>query len=34
VIEGLLKATETEAVDGARKKDVSRRNEYTRRLSV
>jgi GntR family transcriptional regulator, hexuronate regulon transcriptional repressor len=34
VIEGLLKATETEAVNGARKKAVSRRNEYTRRLSV
>ena len=34
VIEGLLKATETEAVDSAKKKAVSRRNEYTRRLAV
>jgi GntR family transcriptional repressor for pyruvate dehydrogenase complex len=34
VIDGLLKATETEAVDGAKKKAVSRRNEYTRRLAV
>jgi GntR family transcriptional repressor for pyruvate dehydrogenase complex len=34
VIDGLLKATETEAVASAKKKAVSRRNEYTRRLSV
>lgn len=34
VIEGLLVATETEAVDNARKKAVSKRHEYTRRLSV
>jgi GntR family transcriptional repressor for pyruvate dehydrogenase complex len=34
VIDGLLRATETEAVDSAKKKAVSRRDEYTRRLSV
>jgi len=34
VIEGLLVATETEAVDNARKKAVSKRHEYARRLSV
>ena len=34
VIDGLLVATETEAVDNARKKAVSKRHEYTRRLSV
>jgi GntR family transcriptional repressor for pyruvate dehydrogenase complex len=34
VIDGLLKATETEAVDSAKKKAVSRRHEYTRRLAV
>lgn len=34
VIEGLLRATETEAVDTARKKASSRRSEYTRRLAV
>jgi GntR family transcriptional repressor for pyruvate dehydrogenase complex len=34
VIEGLLEATETEAVNSAQKKAVSRRKEYTRRLSV
>ena len=34
VIDGLLVATETEAVDSARKKAVSKRHEYTRRLSV
>jgi len=34
VIDGLLIATETEAVANARKKAVSKRHEYTRRLSV
>jgi GntR family hexuronate regulon transcriptional repressor len=34
VIDGLLAATESEAVDSARKKAVSKRHEYTRRLSV
>lgn len=34
VIDGLLVATESEAVDGARKKAVSKRHEYFRRLSV
>ncbi len=34
VIDGLLRATETEAVDSERKKAVSRRHEYTRRLAV
>lgn len=34
VIDGLLVATESEAVDSARKKAVSKRHEYTRRLSV
>jgi len=34
VIDGLLVATEGEAVDSARKKAVSKRHEYTRRLSV
>ena len=34
VIDGLLKATETEAVANAKKKAVSRRHEYTRRLAV
>lgn len=34
VIEGLLKATETEAVDSAKKKAVNRRSEYTRRLAI
>jgi len=34
VIDGLLVATESEAVDSARKKTVSKRHEYTRRLSV
>lgn len=34
VIDGLLVATESEAVDTARKKAVSKRHEYTRRLSV
>ena len=34
VIDGLLVATETEAVDSARKKAISKRHEYTRRLSV
>ena len=34
VIEGLLAATETDAVDSARKKAVSKRHEYTRRLAV
>jgi hypothetical protein len=34
VIDGLLVATESEAVDSARKKAVSKRNEYSRRLSV
>lgn len=34
VIDGLLLATESEAVDSARKQAVSKRHEYTRRLSV
>ena len=34
VIDGLLVATESEAVDSARKKAVSKRHEYSRRLSV
>jgi GntR family transcriptional repressor for pyruvate dehydrogenase complex len=34
VIDGLLEATETDALDSARKKAVSKRHEYTRRLSV
>jgi GntR family transcriptional repressor for pyruvate dehydrogenase complex len=34
VIDGLLVATESEALDNARKKAVSKRHEYTRRLSV
>jgi GntR family transcriptional regulator, hexuronate regulon transcriptional repressor len=34
VIDGLLVATESDAVDSARKKAVSKRHEYTRRLSV
>jgi GntR family transcriptional regulator, hexuronate regulon transcriptional repressor len=34
VIDGLLVATESEAVDSARKKAISKRHEYTRRLSV
>jgi GntR family hexuronate regulon transcriptional repressor len=34
VIEGLLAATETDALDSARKKAVTKRHEYTRRLSV
>jgi len=34
VIDGLLAATESEAVDSARKKAVSKRNEYSRRLSI
>jgi len=34
VIDGLLVATESEAVDSARKKAVNERYEYTRRLSV
>src|SRR3569833_1471981 len=34
VIDGLLVATESEAVDSARKKAVSKRREYSRRLSV
>jgi GntR family hexuronate regulon transcriptional repressor len=34
VIDGLLVATESEAVDNARKKVDSQRNEYSRRLSV
>jgi GntR family hexuronate regulon transcriptional repressor len=34
VIDGLLAATETDALDSARKKAVSKRTEYTRRLSV
>jgi GntR family transcriptional regulator, hexuronate regulon transcriptional repressor len=34
VIDGLLVATESEAVDSARRKAVSKRHEYTRRLSV
>ena len=34
VIDAVLAATETDAVNRARKKAVSKRNEYTRRLSV
>jgi GntR family transcriptional repressor for pyruvate dehydrogenase complex len=34
VIDGLLVATESEALANARKKAVSKRHEYTRRLSV
>jgi GntR family transcriptional regulator, hexuronate regulon transcriptional repressor len=34
VIDAILAATETDAVDRARKKAVSKRHEYTRRLSV
>jgi GntR family transcriptional regulator, hexuronate regulon transcriptional repressor len=34
VIDGLLVATESEAMANARKKAVSKRHEYTRRLSV
>ena len=34
VIDGLLLATESEAVSSARKKAVSKRQEYTRRLAV
>jgi GntR family transcriptional repressor for pyruvate dehydrogenase complex len=34
VIDAILAATETDAVDRARKKAVSKRSEYTRRLSV
>jgi GntR family transcriptional repressor for pyruvate dehydrogenase complex len=34
VIDGLLVATESEALDSARKKAVSKRHEYSRRLSV
>jgi GntR family transcriptional regulator, hexuronate regulon transcriptional repressor len=34
VIDGLLVATESDAVDNARKKADSKRTEYTRRLSV
>jgi len=34
VIDAILAATETDAADRARKKAVSKRNEYTRRLSV
>lgn len=34
VIEGLLAATESDAVETARKKAISKRREYTRRLSV
>lgn len=34
VIDGLLVATESEAVDSARKKADSKRNEYSRRLAV
>jgi hypothetical protein len=34
VIDGLLVATESEAVDNARQKAISKRHEYTRRLSV
>jgi GntR family transcriptional repressor for pyruvate dehydrogenase complex len=34
VIDGLLLATESEAVDSARKKATGQRREYTRRLSV
>jgi hypothetical protein len=34
VIDAVLAATETDAVNRARKKAVSKRSEYTRRLSV
>jgi GntR family transcriptional repressor for pyruvate dehydrogenase complex len=34
VIDGLLVATESEALDNARRKAISKRHEYTRRLSV
>ena len=34
VIDGLLVATESEAVDSARRKAISKRHEYTRRLSI
>jgi len=34
VIDGLLAATETDAMDSARKKAVSKRHEYTRRLAI
>jgi GntR family hexuronate regulon transcriptional repressor len=34
VIDGLLSATETDAVDSARKKAVGNRHEYTRRLAI
>jgi GntR family transcriptional regulator, hexuronate regulon transcriptional repressor len=34
VIDGLLVATESEALDTARRKAISKRHEYTRRLSV
>ena len=34
VIDGLLAATETDAVDSARKKAVKKRHEYTRRLAI
>ena len=34
VIDGLLAATETDALDSARKKAVSKRHEYTRRLAI
>jgi GntR family transcriptional repressor for pyruvate dehydrogenase complex len=34
VIEGLLAATETDAIEGARSKAVKKRHEYTRRLAV
>ena len=34
VIDGLLAATETDALDSARKKAVSKRHEYSRRLAI
>jgi GntR family hexuronate regulon transcriptional repressor len=34
VIDGLLAATETDAVDSARKKAIVKRHEYTRRLAI
>jgi GntR family hexuronate regulon transcriptional repressor len=34
VIEGLLAATETDAIEGARTKAVKKRHEYTRRLAI
>src|ERR1700675_4233885 len=34
VIDGLLAATETDALDSARKKAVSKRHEYTRRWAI